>query len=107
MGSIIDLHEMIIHFYAFFALYGCSELIGLFMSVCPGQIWVKFGMEIMPLGTTVKLYFLFSTIGTIIVANEQTCEVGTTLAPFAAEPSNLRMIIDFQQIQNVCIVILL
>jgi hypothetical protein len=50
------------------------------------QIWVKFGMDIMPLGTTLKPYFSISTIGNTNMADEQTCEVGSTLAPLAMGP---------------------
>jgi hypothetical protein len=50
--------------------------IGLVISGCPparlatwfnsrttGRIWKKFGMEVVPLGTTLRSYFQFSTIG--------------------------------------------
>jgi hypothetical protein len=42
---------------------------------------MKFGMDIMPLGNTQKLYFLIFYSNTDI-ADKQTCEVGVRLVPF-------------------------
>jgi hypothetical protein len=47
---------------------------------------MAFGMDVMPLGTTLKSTLQFSTIGNNNMADEQTCEVGSTLAPLAIEP---------------------
>jgi hypothetical protein len=44
--------------------------------------------EIMPLGTTLKSYFQFPTIGDTNMADEQTCEMGSTLAPLAVGSYN-------------------
>jgi hypothetical protein len=49
---------------------------------------MKFGMDVIPLGTTVKSYFTFPTLGNTNMAGQQTCEVGSTLVPLAAEPYN-------------------
>jgi hypothetical protein len=44
---------------------------------------MKFVMDVMPLGTTLKYISQFSAIGNTNMADEQTCEVGLTLAPLA------------------------
>jgi hypothetical protein len=67
------------------------------MSVCPsvspheknsitaGRIWMKFGMDVMPLGYNLKSYFQFPTIVNTNMVDERTDEVGSTLAPLTIE----------------------
>jgi hypothetical protein len=45
------------------------------------QIWIKFGMGIMPLGPTLKSYFYFPTISSTNMTDKLTCEVGLRLVP--------------------------
>jgi hypothetical protein len=45
---------------------------------------MKFGMDIRQLGTT----FEIPTIGNTNMADEKTCEVGSTLVPLAVGPYN-------------------
>jgi hypothetical protein len=50
---------------------------------------MKLGMDIMPLVTTLKSYFQFSTNSNTTTANKQTFEMGsTTQALFATGPYN-------------------
>jgi hypothetical protein len=49
---------------------------------------MKFGMGVVPLESALKSYFQFPTIGNTNMADEQTCEVGSTLAPLAVGPCN-------------------
>jgi hypothetical protein len=42
---------------------------------------MKFGMGVMPLGSTLKLYFLISYFGDTNMVGERTSEVDSTLAP--------------------------
>jgi hypothetical protein len=44
---------------------------------------MKFGMEVVVVGNTQNLTFLFPNIGNNKMAEEETCEVGSTLAPLA------------------------
>jgi hypothetical protein len=59
----------------------------------------KFGADVVPLGTTLRSYFLCSTISNTNMADEKICEVGSTLAPPATgSHSDIRL--DFREIQN-------
>jgi hypothetical protein len=49
---------------------------------------MKFGMDIVPLESTLKSYFSIPTIGNTRMADERTCEVESTLAPHAIGPYN-------------------
>jgi hypothetical protein len=44
---------------------------------------MKFGVDRMPLRTTLKSYFQFSVMGDTDMADKQTCEVRLTLAALA------------------------
>jgi hypothetical protein len=44
---------------------------------------MKFGVDRMPLRTTLKSYFQFPMIGNTNMADKQTCEVRLTLAALA------------------------
>lgn len=39
------------------------------------QIWMKFGTDVTPLGSTPKSYSKFPKFGNINIADERTCEV--------------------------------
>jgi hypothetical protein len=86
--------------------------IGLVMSVCPsawfnsrtaGRIWMKFCVDVMPLRTSLKSCFTVPTIRNTNMAGDQTCGVGSTLAPFAIQ---WFMGMDFRNVRNFSIVIL-
>jgi hypothetical protein len=42
---------------------------------------MKFGMYVLPLEASVKLYFSIPKIGNTIMTDARICEVGATLAP--------------------------
>jgi hypothetical protein len=60
----------------------------------------------MPLGLPQNRTFQLRTIGNTNMAEEQTCEVGSTLAPLTIGPYDDVWFVDFRKIQDFGIVIL-
>jgi hypothetical protein len=63
---------------------------GLTITICPRlnsrtarRTWIKSGMDVMPLGFTIQL-----VISNTNMADERTCEVGSTLAPLTTGSYN-------------------
>lgn len=59
-----------------------------YRSIDTGRIWIKFGMGVMQLRFPIKSYFSIPMIGNTNMADEQTCDVGSTLAPLSTAPYN-------------------
>jgi hypothetical protein len=57
------------------------RLIARFNSRTVGRIWMKFGMDVMPLKATLNSNFLFPAIGNTNMEDERTCDARSTLAP--------------------------
>jgi len=63
--------------------------------VCPydltqtaGLILMKYRIDIMTLGSTLKSYFRFPTVGDPNMAEQQTCELRSTITPLTIGPYN-------------------
>jgi hypothetical protein len=78
-----------IHYYALCTRCACRagnvclsvRLYALLQSRTARRIWIKFGIDIMLLGTTLKSYCTVSCNLITNVESEQTYEVGSTLVP--------------------------
>jgi hypothetical protein len=64
------------------------------------RVWMKFVIDIMSLGSTLKLCFSISYNRYIDITDVRTCEVGSTLEPRTAEAYNDVLLEVFGKTQN-------